>query len=128
MEFSTQEYWSGTPFPIAGNLPASGIKLPSLDPPALADGFSTTSATWEAPGGFTAEKASRGKEDTVHSEQLEGKTANTGAPNRPPKHAEENAQAETQSVLRSSWSLQYSISGMARAPRQSEEGATGTAQ
>ena len=30
MEFSRQEYWSGLPFPIPGDLPDQGIKPPSL--------------------------------------------------------------------------------------------------
>ena len=36
----------GTP---PGDLPNPGIEPPSLMPPALAGGFFTTSATWEAP-------------------------------------------------------------------------------
>ena len=48
MEFSRQEYWSGLPFPSPGNLPDPGIKLVSPESPALARGFFTTSATWEA--------------------------------------------------------------------------------
>ena len=39
MEFSTQEYWSGVPFPSPGVLPDPGIKPAS---PALAGGFFTT--------------------------------------------------------------------------------------
>ena len=35
--------------PPAGDLPNSGIKPMSLMSPALADGFFTTSTTWEAP-------------------------------------------------------------------------------
>ena len=42
------EYWSGLPFPPPGDLPDPGIKLSSLLSPALAGGFFTTSATWEA--------------------------------------------------------------------------------
>ena len=38
MGFSWQEYWSGVPFPLPGNLPDPGIKLAS---PALAGGFFT---------------------------------------------------------------------------------------
>ena len=49
MEFSRQEYWSGLPCPPPGNLPNPGIKSMSLASPALAGGFFTTSATWEAP-------------------------------------------------------------------------------
>ena len=39
--------WNGLPFPSAGDLPDSGIKLESLMSPALAGGFFTTSTTWE---------------------------------------------------------------------------------
>ena len=45
-EFSRQEYWSGWPFPPPGDLP--GMEPESLMSPALAGGFFTTSATWEA--------------------------------------------------------------------------------
>ena len=48
MEFSRQEYWSGLPFPLPVGLPSPGIESTSLASPALADGFFTTSATWEA--------------------------------------------------------------------------------
>ena len=47
--FSRQEYWSGSPFPSPGELPNPGIKPMSLMCPALAGGFFTTKATWEAP-------------------------------------------------------------------------------
>ena len=43
MEFFSQEYWSGLPFPTPGDLPDPGIKPGS---PALAGGFFTT----EPPG------------------------------------------------------------------------------
>ena len=46
MGFPRQEYWSGMPFPSPGDLLNPGIKPTS---PALAGGFFTTSATWEAP-------------------------------------------------------------------------------
>ena len=39
---------SGLPFPSPGDLPNAGIEPPSLMSPALAGGFFTTSATWEA--------------------------------------------------------------------------------
>ena len=42
------EYWNGLPFLPPGDLPDPGIKLSSLLSPALAGGFFTTSATWEA--------------------------------------------------------------------------------
>ena len=49
MEFSRQEYWIRLPFPPPGDLLAPGIEPVSLASPALAGGFFTTSATWEAP-------------------------------------------------------------------------------
>ena len=48
MEFSRQEYGNGLLCPPPGHLPDPGIKLASLMSPALAGGFFTTSATWEA--------------------------------------------------------------------------------
>ena len=48
MGFSRQEYWSGLPFPSPGDLPDPGFEPMSLTSPTLADGFFTTSATWEA--------------------------------------------------------------------------------
>ena len=48
MGFSRQEYWSGLPCPPPGYLPDPGIKPEFLISPALAGGFFTTSATWEA--------------------------------------------------------------------------------
>ena len=47
MEFNRQEYWSGLPCPPPGNLPNPGVPFP-----ALADGFFTTSASWEAHQGI----------------------------------------------------------------------------
>ena len=47
MGFLRQEYWSGLPFP-PGDLPDLGIEPASLVSPALAGGFFTASATWEA--------------------------------------------------------------------------------
>ena len=47
--FSRQEFWNELPFPPPGDLPYPGIELKSRMSPALADGFFTTSATWEAP-------------------------------------------------------------------------------
>ena len=49
MDFSTQEYWSGFPFPAPGDLPDSRVEPTSPAAPALAGRFFTTSATWEAP-------------------------------------------------------------------------------
>ena len=48
MGFSRQEYWNGLPCPPPGDLPDPGIKPSSLTSPALAGGFFTASATWEA--------------------------------------------------------------------------------
>ena len=48
MGFSSQEYWSGLLFPLSGDLSNPGIEHISLKSPALAYGFFTTSATWEA--------------------------------------------------------------------------------
>ena len=45
MGFSRQEYQSGLPWPPPGDFPNPGIKPVSL---ALAGGFFTTSASWEA--------------------------------------------------------------------------------
>ena len=41
-----QEYWNGFPWPPPGDLPKPGIELESLESPALAGGFFTTSAIW----------------------------------------------------------------------------------
>ena len=51
IEESWQEYWSRLPFSSPGDLPDPGIEPSSLKSPALAGGFVTTSATWEAPCG-----------------------------------------------------------------------------
>ena len=48
MGFFRQEYWSGLPCPLPGDLPNPGTELTSLTSPALADEFFTTGATWEA--------------------------------------------------------------------------------
>ena len=47
MGFSRQEYWSGLPLPPLGDLPDPGIEPVSLMSPALANGFFTTSVTWD---------------------------------------------------------------------------------
>ena len=48
MGFSKQEYYSELPFPTPGDLPDPGIEPTSLASPALAGGFFTTRAAWEA--------------------------------------------------------------------------------
>ena len=55
MRFPRPEYWSELPFLLPGDLPNLGIEPLSLTSPALAGGFFTTCATWEAqkPVGWT---------------------------------------------------------------------------
>ena len=48
MGFSRQEYWSGLPCPLPGDLPDPGTVPMSLVSPALAGRFFTISAPWEA--------------------------------------------------------------------------------
>ena len=48
MGFSRQEYWSGLSCPPPGDLPNPGTEPESLVSPALADGYFTSSTTWEA--------------------------------------------------------------------------------
>ena len=48
-QFSRQEYQSGLPCPPPGNLPNPGKEPVSLTSLALAGGFFTAGATWEAP-------------------------------------------------------------------------------
>ena len=48
MGFSKQECWIGLSYPLPGEFPYSGIEPMLLTSPALAGGFFTTSATWEA--------------------------------------------------------------------------------
>ena len=48
MGFPRQEYQSGLSCPPPGNLSSPGIKPVSLESPAVAGKFFTTSATWEA--------------------------------------------------------------------------------
>ena len=48
MGFSRQEYWSQLPFPSPGDLPDLETEPTSLKSSALADGFFTISAAWEA--------------------------------------------------------------------------------
>ena len=53
MGFSRQEDWSGLPCPPPGALPNPGIEPTSLMSSALAGGFFTPRATWEALLGLT---------------------------------------------------------------------------
>ena len=45
---STEEYWSGVPFPTPRDLPGPGIEPESLGSPTLAGRFFTTRTMWEA--------------------------------------------------------------------------------
>ena len=47
MGFSRQEYWSVLPCRPPGDLPNPGTEPAFFMSPALADGFFTTSASWE---------------------------------------------------------------------------------
>ena len=57
MEFSRQEYWSGLSSPPPEDPPDPGIQPLS---PALAGGFFTTSANWEAPFNSYARETGKG--------------------------------------------------------------------
>ena len=50
MGSSRQEYWGGLPCPRPEDLSDPEIEPMSIVSPALAGGFFTTSATWEASG------------------------------------------------------------------------------
>jgi len=72
MGFSRQEYWSGLPCPLPGDLPNPGVEPASLISPALAGRFFITSATWEAQqhylqkskyGGNLSERRGRASEE-----------------------------------------------------------------
>ena len=52
MEFSRQEYWSGLPCLLPGDLPDPGIEPSSLMSPALTGWLFTSSATWETQFSF----------------------------------------------------------------------------
>ena len=47
--FSRQEYWSGLPCSVPGDLPDSGTAPTSPVSPALAGGFFAAPTTWEVP-------------------------------------------------------------------------------
>ena len=49
MEFSSQKYWSGLPFPTPGDLPDPGIEPFSLISCALAGRFFTTVPSGKSP-------------------------------------------------------------------------------
>ena len=50
MGFSRQEYWSGLPFPLPGDLPDPGTEPTSFVSPVLEDGFFTTEQPGKPPG------------------------------------------------------------------------------
>ena len=59
MGFSREEYWSGLPCPLTGDLPHPGIKSEFLMYSALADRSFTTSTTWAARNCFRKVNKSR---------------------------------------------------------------------
>ena len=69
MNFSRQEYRSGLPFPTPGDL------NPGIEPasPALAGGFFTTSATWEAPSYGLKTQIKRTKRNPVAELETDSK-------------------------------------------------------
>ena len=81
MGFFRQEYWSGLPCPSPGDLPTPGMEPTSLSlmSPALAGGFFTTSATWEAPNRTTA-KDKKKKKKNIANKRKELKTDSEGFP------------------------------------------------
>ena len=48
MGFSRQEYWSGLPHLLPGDLPDPGMETVSVTTPTLTGEFLTTSSAWEA--------------------------------------------------------------------------------
>ena len=60
MGFSRQEYQSGLLCSSPGDLPDSGTETLLLVSPALAGGFFTTSATWEALAVLSQASVARG--------------------------------------------------------------------
>ena len=61
-----QEYWSGLPFPLPGDLSDPRIKPLSLVSPTLAGRFFTTSATWESQECGTGPKLASGSNSELH--------------------------------------------------------------
>ena len=64
MGFSKQAHWSGLPCPPLGNLPDPGIEPVSLMSSAVARGFFTTSALWEAQNLSNTQRSSRLQTDS----------------------------------------------------------------
>ena len=62
-----QEYWSRLPSPPPGDLPDPGIEFASLTSPALAGGFFTSSATWEAHQSHYAELKRQDTKECVYT-------------------------------------------------------------
>ena len=99
MGFSRQEYWRGLPCPTPGDLPYPGTEPCSLTSPALADGFFTTSASWEGPVGGAAESprppACLSKHSPTHSQHSSApccpsgrERRSLGKPGSPPVQAD----------------------------------------
>ena len=68
MGFSKQEYWSGLPCPPPGNLPDPGIEPVSLMSSAVARGFFTTRALWEAQNLSNTQRSSRWQTDSFRAQ------------------------------------------------------------
>ena len=68
MGVSRQEYWSGLPFPIPGDLPDPGIEPMSLASPELAGVFFTTASPGEllGVGGIYNSKGMSSQQGTRH--------------------------------------------------------------
>jgi len=62
-----QEYWSRLPCHPPGDLPDPGIEFASLISPALAGGFFTTSATWEAHQSHYAELKRQDTKECIYT-------------------------------------------------------------
>ena len=81
MRFSRQECWSGLLCPPPGDLPNPGTEPTSLRSPALAGGFFTIRATWNARMIFLT---NRNKVPLTHTQMLKGSTAHQSWPHRLP--------------------------------------------
>ena len=66
MGFSRQEYWSGLPGPLPGDLPKPGIKLTTLKFLALANGFFTAGATIKCQQGVGEYRSGERVKKTLH--------------------------------------------------------------
>ena len=86
MGFARQEYWSGLPFPLLGNIPYPEMKPRS---PALAGRFFTTSTTWETLQGLVQSGLIVDFKQKIGScliaPSQEHQTLDSGGPGSPPR-------------------------------------------